>query len=348
MSDLELEDDDQPDPSSSQDTSSDSSPPPSSPPKKQPVRSDKHNLFLYDGRTGQVYKIWFLNMVMNILTLGVYSFWGKTRLRKYVAGGFLLDNDRFEYTGTGMELFLGFLKAIPIFIMVYAPFMVASFIGGEDALWPLVFILPIFFIFGVARFAALRFRVSRTRWRGIRGILDGSALNYGVLSFWRMVINIVTLGIAIPYSDMAKHRYIMMRLYFGNVPIDYEGRVGHLMKSHIITLLLAPFTLGMSRLWYQAALAREKMNGMSAGNIRFENTVTGGGLLKHVFLNLLILLFTLGIGMPVVMQRNMKFLVWHTRIIGDLETSEIMQAKDQKITVGEGLDDAFGLDTGLM
>lgn len=39
----------------------------------------------YDGQTGQVYKIWLLNIVMNIFTLGIYSFWGKTRLRQYVA-----------------------------------------------------------------------------------------------------------------------------------------------------------------------------------------------------------------------------------------------------------------------
>ncbi len=61
-----------------------------------------------------------------------------------------------------------------------------------------------------------------------------------------------------------------------------------------------------------------------------------------------ILIFTLGLGAPIIMQRNMKYFAGYTRILGDLDTSEIMQAKDQKITVSEGLDDVFDLDTGLM
>lgn len=90
----------------------------------------KINKISYDSRTGQVYKIWLLNLLMNIITLGIYNFLGKTRLRKYVTGSFSLHDDRFEYTGTGKELFFGFLKAIPFFLAMYLPFLV-GFLAGH-------------------------------------------------------------------------------------------------------------------------------------------------------------------------------------------------------------------------
>lgn len=72
----------------------------------------------YDGQTGEVYKIWLLNLILSILTLGIYRFWGKARMRRYMTAGFSLGDDRFEYTGTGGELFWGFLKAL-FFVMIF-------------------------------------------------------------------------------------------------------------------------------------------------------------------------------------------------------------------------------------
>ena len=144
--------------------------------RPQPIQKNSTiNEITYDSRTGQVYKIWLLNLFMNIITLGIYNFWGKTRLRKYVAGSFSLRGDRFEYTGAGKELFFGFLKAIPVLFGIYTPFMIATFIA-PDAAWPAVFLIPFFYIIPVALYSALRYRLSRLQWRGIRYRLEGSAL----------------------------------------------------------------------------------------------------------------------------------------------------------------------------
>jgi uncharacterized membrane protein YjgN (DUF898 family) len=42
----------------------------------------------YDGKISSYYKIWIINIIFSILTLGIYSFWGKTKLRKYSASSF--------------------------------------------------------------------------------------------------------------------------------------------------------------------------------------------------------------------------------------------------------------------
>ncbi|MCB1935900.1 MAG: DUF898 domain-containing protein [Nitrosomonas sp.] len=356
----------------------------------------------YDGHTGQIYKIWLLNFLMNIITLGIYSFWGKTRLRQYVAGAFSLNKDRFEYTGTGKELFLGFLKAIPLFLVLYLPYMVASFMDPE-AIWPLVLLVPLFYVFPIAIYSALRYRMNRTNWRSIRFGLDGSAIRYANLYLWRWFLDIVSLGILIPYSDVKRYRYLADHASYGNILFRFEGRGKDLMFIHLATysvalglLLIAfygfqliaasfammqataaeyglpideavffmlsetslpgalayimlPFILfPLVRLIYKTALIHEMTNHLYAGDIGFRSTVTTTGLIKLKLGNFFILMCTLGLGMPYIMQRNLRFFAQHTQVRGDLETSDIKQVTNRKSSDAEGLQAVMGLDSGLM
>ena len=80
------------------------------------------NSFEYDAKVGQIYKIWIVNVLLSIITLGIYRFWGKTRVRRYLTSSFSLHKDRFEYTGHGGELFWGFVKALFLILIVSIPF----------------------------------------------------------------------------------------------------------------------------------------------------------------------------------------------------------------------------------
>src|SRR5918995_781358 len=62
----------------------------------------------YDGRIGALYWIFIKNLLLNIITLSIYRFWGKTNIRRYAWSHTSLQDQRFEYTGRGGELFVGF------------------------------------------------------------------------------------------------------------------------------------------------------------------------------------------------------------------------------------------------
>lgn len=51
---------------------------------------------------------------LTLITLGIYRFWAKTKIRNFIWASASLDGDSFEYHGTGLEKFLGFLLAIVI------------------------------------------------------------------------------------------------------------------------------------------------------------------------------------------------------------------------------------------
>ena len=300
----------------------------------------------YDGRLGRIYAIWLLNLVLNIVTLGIYSFWGKTRIRRYVARSFTLRGDRFEYIGTGGELFRGFLLALPFIIVVYAPLLI-----WPPEIYPvtnLLFIV-IFYLIGVAVYAALRYRMTRTVWRGIRGYLSGSAFTFGAISFGYSLLSLITLGLLIPFGDRAKLKYQMGNMWFGNTQAVFDPKEEDLWPTHLITYFLVPFTLGLSRIWYSAAVFRFQVNNMAIAGVKLRAHPTGGQLFWLVVPNTLILLFTLGIGMPIITQRNMNYIARHVSFEGDVDAAvtRIQQSTEALNTTGEGLDGALGLDSGL-
>lgn len=188
----------------------------------------------YDGKVGQLYKLMILDILLSIITLGIYSFWGKARLRKYLVSHHALGDDRFEYTGTGGELFKGFLKALPILAILLIPLVLA-----EQYPVLLIFYIPLIYFFGIAVYGALRYRYNRTRWRGISGFIEGSTIGYANLAFGRMLLNIISFGLLIPSSDIKKHSYIMNNAYFGTIKAEYNGNSSILFGAHIKSILLA-------------------------------------------------------------------------------------------------------------
>ena len=77
-----------------------------------------HARLRYDGRIGEMYVIFLTNLIYTILTFGIYRFWAKTRERRYFLSRMELMGDRLEYTGTGGELFRGFLV---VFLLIISP-----------------------------------------------------------------------------------------------------------------------------------------------------------------------------------------------------------------------------------
>ena len=310
----------------------------------------KVNRIFYRGQTGALYGIWLTQMFLTILTLGIYHFWAKTNLRRYLFGAMELDGDRFEYLGTGKELFLGMLKIMPFYVLIVAMLGGVQYKYGEHGVVIAeLFLLPlVFFLIPVAAYSGFRYRVNRTSWRGVRGVMRGSAFAFGGKFILGSLISFATLGIMIPSVDLKRWEYQVKYMNFGNVPFRFQGESGRLNGVNIVTLLLFPFTMGISRLWYNAALQREKMRGLSLGNLRFRLTATAGNYFGLALGNMFILLLTLYIGMPFVLQRNMRFFERHLAVGGEIQELTALQAAMGKAGDAEGLLDVLDVDMGVI
>lgn len=176
--------------------------------------------------------------VLRILTLGIYHFWGKTEVRRKIWSAVHLQNQPLEYTGTGKELFLGFLIVTFLIIApLYAVFVGIILYFGELH-WAtfaaqFAFTIMILLLIGVAQYRARRYRLSRTNWRGIRGGMAGSPWRYAWTSFWTMFLIPLTLGWIVPWRSVKLQRILTNETRFGEMAMRFEGGAGPLYLPYL-------------------------------------------------------------------------------------------------------------------
>ncbi|MEM7211685.1 MAG: DUF898 family protein [Pseudomonadota bacterium] len=168
---------------------------------------------------------------LTIITFGIYRFWMATKLRRHYWSSIRLGGDPFEYTGTGLEKFLGFLIALVI-LAVYLGIVnlglaFAGLFSIDDPVQlqimlqlSLVAVLPLIYF---AIYRARRYIMARTRWRGIRFGMDNGAWGYA----WRAVVlsllTLVTLGLLYPYQHFMLEKYKWDRSWFGSLQFRQAG-----------------------------------------------------------------------------------------------------------------------------
>jgi uncharacterized membrane protein YjgN (DUF898 family) len=144
-----------------------------------------------------------------------------------------------HYTGTGKELFLGFLIVFGVFFVpvLLAGLVVALWAGPESRLLTVfqffVYVVS-FLLIGVAIHRAQRYRLSRTNWRGIRGGLEGSSRSYAWTHFWTGLLIILTLGWASPWRSTKLQGLISNGMRFGDRPFQFAAAAGPLYKPFAI------------------------------------------------------------------------------------------------------------------
>jgi len=192
----------------------------------------------YVGRTGTLYLIFIKNLLLTLVTLGFYRFWAKTRLRRFLWGNTRVDGEALEYTGTGKELFLGFLKAVVILLPTFGVLELAEMFFADSepvaaGVIAVTRIILVFFLIYAGTFAARRYRMSRTTWRGIRFQQLGSMWRYAGLAMLGNLLTVLTLTLYGPFNRVRLMRYEMDNLRFGSGVFRFTGRGKTLFASYL-------------------------------------------------------------------------------------------------------------------
>ncbi|MBC7801751.1 MAG: DUF898 family protein [Gemmatimonadaceae bacterium] len=346
----------------------------------------------YDGRIGELYGIFLTNLLLTIVTLGIYNFWATTRNRRYMWSRMAFQGQRFEYTGTGLELFLGFLLAGLVLIGIVLG------LGGLIYILPeglnFIPVLAFYAVFAVlaagAVFSAQRYRLTRTLWCGIRGGMTGSALAYGAKAIGYYSLLLLSLFQLGPWVSVRLAEARINASSFGSAPFSFRGRARKLYWPYLLTLvgmvalflitgglvyaaamasmpdavrsgsapadmdfyleqmqgviwlaILAYAAFGilatLLSCWYSALLTRHIVGNSALGDVRFASSVSGVTLLSLTLGNLLILLLTLGLGYPIVLHRNARYLAGTLFVYGGLDPAELAQSTLAAPRFGEGM-----------
>jgi uncharacterized membrane protein YjgN (DUF898 family) len=269
---------------------------------------------------GSIWAVLLRNLALNIVTLGFYRFWARTRLRRYLWGNVEILGDPLVYTGTGMELFKGFLVALCFLGPLLAAYFGIQFaFADRPALsWSLnAGLYALFYLLiQVAVYRARRYRLARTQWRGIRFGQDGSSWRYMMISVLWGLATVVTLGIAAPWAWVAQQRYLMTHTLLGDRRFSFAARGSALVGEWLIVFV----TMGVGYIWYAVVRFRYFVLSTALGRTRARSTLTSG----FIYLRVAFILVAI--------------LVLYALVIAGIVAFAVQVARDVKAAGGDGGD----------
>ena len=240
----------------------------------------------YLGTKGEIFNLTLRTGVLTLLTLGIYPFRAKTRMRLHIWSSTEVGADSFEYTGTGMEKFLGFLVAIVVLavylsvvnILLFAlglqfvakPENQAEVVAQVLLIYANLFaLLPLIFF---AQYRAMRYKLARTRFRGIRFGMESAAGGYVWRALALSLVTAVSLGTLWPLMSFRLDKYMTDRAYYGGARFEQSG------KWTALYAFMLPFGIGIALFVLGAISARS----------------TGGGGFSALLIVVAVLLFYFG------------------------------------------------------
>lgn len=173
--------------------------------EKQQLATER---FQFHGKGSDYFRIWIVNLLFSILTLGIYSAWAKVRTKRYFYGNTELAGDRFEYLANPIAI----LKGRLIGVALLTAYTVAGFISFQvsiAAFLALSLLLPFIFV------QALRFNAVNSAWRGIRFGFDGRIVPAYLTYLLFPILGVLTLGLALPWALYRINRFQIDNHRFG-------------------------------------------------------------------------------------------------------------------------------------
>src|SRR5712671_926850 len=143
----------------------------------------------FSGNAREYFRIWIVNLLFTLLTLGIYSAWAKVRKKRYFYGNTTLQGDSFDYFGSPRAILRGRILALAVFV-IYA-FTGQLWPASNFLFWALA---ALFLPWLVVR--ALRFNANNSAWRGLRFDF-GATTKQAAWFYLRMLAGVVfSLGAA--------------------------------------------------------------------------------------------------------------------------------------------------------
>lgn len=196
----------------------------------QPQLSMRREEFSFTGTAREYFGIWIVNILLTIVTLGIYSAWAKVRRNRYFYGNTRLAGAAFDYHARPIQILVG---RIVVVAMLAAYNLSAYFLPVISG------VIGVIFLFAIPWFVmrGLRFSARVTSYRNVRfdfaGGYGGAFLAYllGGMLTWG------SLGVLAPIASQWTWRYTLGNLRYGDRPIHCDPRLEKLYGQFVMPLI---------------------------------------------------------------------------------------------------------------
>lgn len=306
--------------------------------------------FAFTGAGEEFFAIQFVNGILLLVTLGFFYPWARIRQLRFLIGSLKIGDDHLTFRGQGGELFLGVLRAwlfflLPLFVLAYLLGWPSLDLGTRMLVLVAFYFLGFVFV-SYALMGSLRYRTSRTSWRGIRLGFDGRFGEFGSGYGVRILVTLLSLGIALPWASTWRREYVLTHTRFGGERLGFDGQPSDLFATWLLCWFLAIPTLGLSVTWFHGHQQAYYWNHTTFAGGRFHSTLTGAEWLGVSFLNGLLIMFSFGIAAPWAFV-NLHREFFSRLSLHDADLSRVTAAESTGDALGEGAADVLDADSGI-
>ena len=344
----------------------------------QPIR------FQFTGTWEAYFRVWIVNVLLTIVTLGIYAAWAKVRKKRWFYAHTSLAGHTFEYLADPKRILVGNIIVVIVFALY----------SGSGAISPLVQ-LPIALVvmclvpWFIAR--SFLFNARNSAWRGLRfgfhGRYWGAARVYLLLP----LLVPLTLGLMLPYVSKERRKWMTENHRFGTTPFGFHGMTKDMIRIYLRSVLFfLPLIGGYVFLFVSMAVAGASGKPMQTGDASamiavapililagipfayagtiflrarlfsyywthtmvgphsFQAYMRARDLLGLQLLNSLVVSLTFGLMWPWAAVRTVKFQLDHMEVIpsGNLDTF-VAEAQPPVGALGEAAGDFLDFDLGF-
>lgn len=333
----------------------------------------------FTGKGGEFFSIWIVNLLLSILTLGIYSAWAKVRANQYLYGHTRLDGHSFRFLAKPLQILVGRIIAF----VVFAVFMAVSSLNPVAAV---ILSLSMLFVAPWLITQSLKFRMRMTSYRNVRfsfsGTYGGALLHFVVLP----IVGVFSLYLAFPWVLKKIDHYLMNHIHYGNQDMRLRNETGQYYVAALIAMGVAIAiiaTLGVGSASYLKSGIPDAASNMSFIvvtalvywlGISLVSALYQCRIRNHVFANLeidrvatfrskmetvpftilnvtnaLLILVTFGFGYPIAKIRKLRYLADATEVNIETAAAEIVDRQVQEqASFGEEAADFFDVELSLV
>ncbi|HAS8410697.1 TPA: DUF898 domain-containing protein [Vibrio vulnificus] len=174
------------------------------------------NSIQFKGQGGEFFGIWIVNILLSVITLGIYSAWAKVRTKRYFYGNTFTAGDNFEYHAQPMQLLKGRLVALAlvlIWVVANSFFPLASLV-----LFALFYVALPWLLWSNARFDS-----AMTSYRNVHFAFNGSLKEayMSILGRGLASLLIIAIYIAIVVASANASAMVATLLGFGTLVLMF-------------------------------------------------------------------------------------------------------------------------------
>lgn len=335
--------------------------------------------FEFYGKTGEFFKIWIVNIMLSILTLGIYSAWAKVRTRQYFYSNTLLMNTPFDYLADPIKILKGRL-------LVLAAFLIYSFSPAISPMFQGLLLLIFIPLFPWVIIKALEFNMYNTAYRNIRFHFNADYLKALWVFIGLPLLVALSVGLAYPYFIREQKKFVINHSSYGTSLFNMKASIGAFyaiffkmlgiflllvifigaissglfsfkatlndpatMEAMLmfIPLLFFPFYMIAFGYWY-TRLTNLIMNHTTLQQCQLNSHLESTKICWIFFSNTLAIILSLGLLIPWAMIRTAKYRISCISLITDNAPDAFIAAEAEHTeAIGEEIGDFLDIDLGV-